>query len=177
MSTAAFSTPLENRIERLLCGLPGVVSARVVAEAGGAIEEIHVLATERLHPKQVVRNVESALSAGLGLDVDRRVISVAQIRGDVASTAGRARPPAGLGSTPEEPAGSGPEPAPPAPDRIIFVRFNAQSDAAGQTTCSVVLRRGTAEFDGSGTGPNSTQRARCRSRTRAVPGARERARK
>ena len=87
MNTAAFSSPLEHRIERLLCGLAGVVSARAVAQPDGMIEEIHVLATERLHPKQVVRNVESALSAGLGLDVDRRVISVAQIRGDASADA------------------------------------------------------------------------------------------
>ncbi|MBX6364459.1 MAG: hypothetical protein IRZ00_11380 [Gemmatimonadetes bacterium] len=70
----------EAKIERLLSSLAGVVSARVVVGTQGEIEEIHVLATPAVHPKQVVRNVESALSAGLGIIVDRRIVSVAQVR-------------------------------------------------------------------------------------------------
>src|SRR5262245_46273742 len=72
-----------SRSERLLAALEGVVSARVVMDPHGRIVEIHILSTHELHPKQIVRNVESALSAGLGLVVDRRVISVAQLRPDV----------------------------------------------------------------------------------------------
>jgi hypothetical protein len=67
-------------IEHLLASLPGVVSARVAAGAGGHLEEIHILATSELHPKQIVRNIESALSAGLGIEINRRIVSVAQLR-------------------------------------------------------------------------------------------------
>jgi hypothetical protein len=158
MNTAALTTPLEHRIERLICGLAGVVSARAVAEPGGRIEEIHVLATERLHPKQVVRNVESALSAGLGLDIDRRVISVAQIRGDKSEGGAGGRPGALSttgGSTDVQTGGTGTEI--PSADRVVFLRFDARTDAVGQTLCSVVLARGTDEYSGSGTGPNTTQ--------------------
>ncbi len=66
------------RAEKLLNSLVGVVSARVVARPGGSVEEIHLLATRDLTPKQIVRNVESALLARFDLEVDHRVISVAQ---------------------------------------------------------------------------------------------------
>lgn len=64
--------------ERLLMSLQGVVSARIVARPGGEIEEIHLLTTTDVKPKQTVRNVESALLAHLDLGVDHRKISVAQ---------------------------------------------------------------------------------------------------
>lgn len=69
--------------ERLLTTLTAVVSARVVAKAGGEIEEIHILTTEELSPKQTVRNVESALLAHFDLTVDHRKISVAQTKAAV----------------------------------------------------------------------------------------------
>ena len=79
------SAPQEERVrwtileaERLLQSLPGVVSARVVARPGGDVDEIHVLTTTEVKPKQTVRNVESALLARLDLHVDHRKISVAQ---------------------------------------------------------------------------------------------------
>ncbi len=54
------------------------MSARVVTTPLGEVSEVHVLAASGVHPKQVVRNVESALLAQLGLQVDHRKISVAQ---------------------------------------------------------------------------------------------------
>jgi hypothetical protein len=66
------------RAENLLTSLEGVLSARVVTTPLGEVSEIHVLASSALSPKQVVRNVESALLAHLGLKVDHRKISVAQ---------------------------------------------------------------------------------------------------
>jgi hypothetical protein len=66
------------RAEQLLTSLEGVLSARVVTTPLGEVAEIHVLASSALNPKQVVRNVESALLAHLGVKVDHRKISVAQ---------------------------------------------------------------------------------------------------
>ena len=66
------------RAENLLTTLEGILSARVVTTPLGEVSEIHVLAQSGLQPKQVVRNVESALLAHLGLKVDHRKISVAQ---------------------------------------------------------------------------------------------------
>jgi hypothetical protein len=62
----------------LIASLTGVLSTRIVADGAGEIEEIHVLVTNELLPKQAVRNVESALMAQLGMKVDHRKISVAQ---------------------------------------------------------------------------------------------------
>ncbi len=66
------------RAEQLIAALSGVLSARIVCGRGGDIEEIHVLTTAEIQPKQAVRNVESALMAQLGIKVDHRKISVAQ---------------------------------------------------------------------------------------------------
>jgi len=66
------------RAEQLIASLTGVLSSRIVAARDGDIEEIHVLVTSELQPKQAVRNVESALMAQLGMKVDHRKISVAQ---------------------------------------------------------------------------------------------------
>lgn len=66
------------RAENLISSLQGVLSARVVVSPLGEVTEIHVLAEPGIAPKQVVRNVESALLAELGLRVDHRRISVAQ---------------------------------------------------------------------------------------------------
>lgn len=66
------------RAENLISSLHGVLSARVVVSPLGEVTEIHVLAEPGIAPKQVVRNVESALLAQLGLRVDHRRISVAQ---------------------------------------------------------------------------------------------------
>jgi len=66
------------RAENLLTSLEGVLSARVVTTPLGEVSEIHILAGSGLSPKQIVRNIESALLAHLGLKVDHRKISIAQ---------------------------------------------------------------------------------------------------
>lgn len=66
--------------EKLLLSLKGVVSARLVTRPGGEVEEIHLLTTDEVTAKQTVRNVESALLAHLGLEVDHRKVSVAQTK-------------------------------------------------------------------------------------------------
>lgn len=64
--------------EALLNSLKGVVSARVVAQPGGEIEEVHLLTVGDVSAKQSVRNVESALLAHFGMKIDHRKVSVAQ---------------------------------------------------------------------------------------------------
>src|SRR5437773_1688957 len=66
------------RAENLIASLTGVLSARVVVTPLGEVSEIHVLTMADTQPKQVVRNIESALMAQLGLKIDHRKISVAQ---------------------------------------------------------------------------------------------------
>ena len=66
------------RAENLLTSLEGILSARLVTTPLGDVSEVHVLAQAGLSPKQLVRNIESALLAQLGLKIDHRKISIAQ---------------------------------------------------------------------------------------------------
>ncbi|MCA1836720.1 MAG: hypothetical protein LC721_10505 [Actinobacteria bacterium] len=66
------------RVENLITGLTGILSARVVVTPLGEVSEVHVLTKSGIQPKQVVRNIESALMAQLGFKIDHRKISVAQ---------------------------------------------------------------------------------------------------
>ncbi|HEV8304447.1 MAG TPA: hypothetical protein VGQ25_05795 [Gemmatimonadales bacterium] len=66
------------RVENLITALTGVLSARVVTTPLGEVSEVHVLTRSDVQPKQVVRNIESALMAQLGFKIDHRKISVAQ---------------------------------------------------------------------------------------------------
>jgi len=85
-ATAGRATPPEGtpdpwgvrRAENLLTSLEGILSARVVTTPLGEVSEFHILAQAGLQPKQLVRNIESALLAQLGLKIDHRKISIAQ---------------------------------------------------------------------------------------------------
>jgi hypothetical protein len=70
--------PLED-IERTLSGLREVRSARIVTDRDGGILEVHVAASTARSPKQIARDVESMLVAKLGIRIDYRKISVAQV--------------------------------------------------------------------------------------------------
>ena len=65
------------RAEELIATLPGVLSVRIVPSETGAVDEIHVLTTDQVPPKNTVRNIESALMAQLGLRVNHKKISIA----------------------------------------------------------------------------------------------------
>lgn len=75
MSTREPISPSD--IETVIRSLININSARVVAERG-IIEEIHVLTDSSRAPKQVVRDIESALMAHFGIELDHKKISVAQ---------------------------------------------------------------------------------------------------
>jgi hypothetical protein len=69
-----------DEIESVIRLLRDVLSVRVVADQRGAIQEIHVLVSGNRAPKQTVRDIESAVMAKLGVAVDHRKISVAQLQ-------------------------------------------------------------------------------------------------
>lgn len=66
-------------IERFINMLPGVLGARTDM-ADGVVTEVHVLASADRHPMQIVRDIESVVAAKLGIRLDRRIISVAQLQ-------------------------------------------------------------------------------------------------
>nr|MDH3571900.1 hypothetical protein [Gemmatimonadota bacterium] len=57
------------RAENLLTSLQGVLSARIEVSPIGEVTAVHVLTGAGSSPKQMVRNVESALLAQLGLKI------------------------------------------------------------------------------------------------------------
>ncbi|MDD2954702.1 MAG: hypothetical protein PHD67_00150 [Oscillospiraceae bacterium] len=65
--------------QALLCKLPGVLNAQFVLDEDGSARELHILSTLAKSPKQLARDVQSALLAAFSFPLDHRVISIAQI--------------------------------------------------------------------------------------------------
>jgi hypothetical protein len=134
-SIAGSVLPLQ-RAEELIASLTGVVSARITATETGAVDAIHVLVTGDTPAKQVVRNVESALMAQLGLRVDHRKISVA-------STSKRPTPAEGMAPMTEP--SSGPSRAVRA---VYFEDVEVRGSRTKGVTCKVTLKIGSDQFVG-----------------------------
>lgn len=67
--------------ENLIRQVRGVISSQIVKDKDGEISEIHVLADASRSPKQVVRDIESAVLVQLNVELDHKKISVAQLQG------------------------------------------------------------------------------------------------
>jgi hypothetical protein len=130
------------RAEELLQTLPGVYSARILANESGAVDAIHVLTGTEVSPKQTVRNIESALVAHLGMRVDHRKISVATSQ-----------------EPHERPARNTPGAAETVPDiallpgrKVYFEDVEVRRSRTRGVTCRVTLRRGEESFAGEAEG-------------------------
>jgi hypothetical protein len=66
-------------VEIELCRLSEVAAARIVADHLGRPVEVHILANDGKHPKQIVRDIQSVALASFGLEIDRRIVSVVQL--------------------------------------------------------------------------------------------------
>ncbi len=71
-------------IETELVRLPEVEIARIVTGSDGEVSEVHIVADSTKHPKQIVRDVCSVALASFGVELDRRIVSVVQLNGDLA---------------------------------------------------------------------------------------------
>lgn len=150
------------RAEELLQTLPGVIAARIIASETGAVDEIHVLTSAEVTPKQTVRNIESALIAHLGMRVDHRKISVATTlenrRAEAdASTVGTPSP---VGIAPAGPASIA-TPASPVmttalavtgPRVLFFEDVEVRRSRAKGISCRVTLRKGDQSYTGEAEG-------------------------
>lgn len=65
--------------KNLITSLPAVINAEFVVDKDSKIAELHVLADQSRSPKQIVRDIQSALMAQFKLEVDHKLISIAQI--------------------------------------------------------------------------------------------------
>jgi len=64
--------------KELVSCLPGILNAEFVLE-DELIREVHILADQSRFPKQIVRDIQSAMAARFQMEIDHRIISVAQI--------------------------------------------------------------------------------------------------
>ena len=74
-----------NDWQSLISKLNGVYASHVVFSESQEPVEIHVLASNRRNVKSIVRDVQSAISARYGVDVDYHIISVAQVSSNIVS--------------------------------------------------------------------------------------------
>lgn len=66
-------------IENYLTNIKSVQTSKIVTDSNNNIIEIHVLSDNSRHSKQVARDIRSVLLSRFNLDVDYKLISVAQI--------------------------------------------------------------------------------------------------
>lgn len=117
-------------IEAIIAQVQGVISSRVVCQ-GKEITEIHVLADASRSPKQVVRDIESAALVKLGLSIDHKRISIAQ-----------------LGQEEKQLVLAGPR------LKLVEIGYVAGSHKI-TVTATVVM--GNEQFKGTASGPNTTR--------------------
>jgi hypothetical protein len=151
------------RAEELLQTLPGVIAARIIASETGAVDEIHVLTSAEVTPKQTVRNIESALIAHLGMRVDHRKISVATTLENRRTEAPEVAPVAAPAVS------SAPAPAPASiatsaptvmttalsvtgPRVLFFEDVEVRRSRAKGISCRVTLRKGDQSYTGEAEG-------------------------
>ena len=66
-------------LEDELCRLPGVHAVRVVGDRSDRPVEVHVLSDQSKPAKQTVRDVRSVAHTVFGIELDHRIVSVAQL--------------------------------------------------------------------------------------------------
>ncbi|NLJ41405.1 MAG: hypothetical protein GX352_07350 [Clostridiales bacterium] len=66
----------------LIGKIPGIISSRFVTNEENEIIELHVLADTNRSPKQLVRDIQSAMLTTYDLRLDHKIISIAQIDGE-----------------------------------------------------------------------------------------------
>jgi len=112
---------LASKAESTIRRLREVEGVSVRAE-GQDIREIHVLTSSERPPKNLVRDIQTVLRAGLGLEIDHRVVSIARaLPGEGAATAAPAAPVAVAATVP------GPEPLVPAEPEVTAERIRFES--------------------------------------------------
>ncbi len=141
--------------EALLSTLPGIISARVVARPGGQVDEVHLLTTEEVSPKQTVRNVESALRAHYDIVLDHRKVSVARTRstGPAAPSRSAYREPVSAGAV-VTPLRRGATETSAESARIVFIGHQVESERAQRVRMRVTLEWEGRPFQGEATGPD-----------------------
>ena len=126
--------------EAVLRELPSVLGAFVREDVYGHPREVHILVKAGTVPRDLARDVRDMLEERLGVPVDQRVISIAQ----VAENGGHSLADA-LGA---EEAAKAAAVAPPPARRVSLVRIES-TRTIGWIETRALVKRGDAEFEGS----------------------------
>lgn len=117
-----------NSIEELINKVQCVISSRIVVD-NGEIVEIHVLADSTRSAKQIARDVQSVIMAQFGIDVNYKIVSVAQIdTGERSSN----------------------------DYRLVFSSYSYLNNGV-KSEARVTLMRGSEVFEGYAEGPNTSK--------------------
>lgn len=74
---------LKSELDRLMSSLNGVMAARTILNEQDEIIEIHILSDLSKSPKQLVRDIQSAIMASFGIEIDYKLISIAQVNSNM----------------------------------------------------------------------------------------------
>lgn len=144
------------QVEQLLLGLEGVNSIKLVSDGHGGIDEVHVVGAPAVGPKQIVRNIESALLAEFGLQIDHRKISVAQVQApDISAEQAATKEEPGVATKPEE------------ARRLLLDGLEVERKAGDRVECRISLQSGEDTYVGAADGPDFA-RSRLEVAARAV---------
>lgn len=59
--------------------LEGVISAKILRDEAGEIDEIHIVAHKNRNPKNLVRDIETLVQVNMDKEIDHKKISIAQV--------------------------------------------------------------------------------------------------
>jgi hypothetical protein len=138
--------------QKLLLSLRDIAGASISLSEDGEITEVNILAEGRRPPKQIVRDVRSALRAEYQVDLDYRRISVAQKRGGTEAWEDGAEAPAAGPTILALPEARVVEE--PAVERLRFVGLSVSLDQ-NTARARVELALGGREAAGEATGPST----------------------
>jgi hypothetical protein len=72
-----------DEVEYFLANIKSVMSCKIISDSNNNISEIHVLSDSSRHSKQISRDIRTALLSNFNIDVDYKIISVAQLNKNI----------------------------------------------------------------------------------------------
>lgn len=127
--------------EAVLRELPSVLGAFVREDVHGHPREVHLLVRHDTVPRDLARDVRDLLEERLGVPVDQRVISIAQVAANGTTLRDALQDAEKMGVD-----GAGAAEEPP-PTRLALVSIES-SRSLGWIETRALLRRGVVEFEG-----------------------------
>ena len=75
-------------IEMYLCKINSVIAAKIIVGKDDEITELHILADDNRHSKQISRDIQSVFISKFNMTMDHKKISIAQVKGECVDVKG-----------------------------------------------------------------------------------------